>query len=118
MIIGPYYCSYYCCYWAHPSSISNQKSNIVATHYISNKLQVASWGSRVELPDVQGDLFGALTTKPLEDKQCQFVYIVTKHSNKKFIMKQNYSKLRILNRIGQFDMGIVFGDLFYCFELK
>ena len=49
MIIGPYYCSYYCCYWAHPSSISNQKSNIVATHYISNKLQVASWGSRVEL---------------------------------------------------------------------
>jgi hypothetical protein len=33
-------------------------------------------------------------------------------------MKQNYSKLQILNRIGQFDMGIVFGDLFYCFELK
>ena len=36
----------YCCYWAHPSSISNQKSNIVVSHYISNKLQVASWGSR------------------------------------------------------------------------
>ena len=56
--------------WAHLSSISNQKSNVVATHYISNKLQVASWGSRVELPALLVVLGNNNTNMKKAQNQC------------------------------------------------
>ena len=69
--------------------------------------------------------YGVLTTKPLEYKEFQFVYICSLLSNTQLIGKQNVSKLQLLSWIGQFDkiisvihftMGNFFGNLFYALK--
>ena len=59
----------------------------------------------------ESNLLGVLTTKLLEDREFQFVYISSLLSNTQFIKKQNVSKLQFLSWVGQFDK--IFYDFFF-----